>query len=123
LKLFETATSLDIDGWLRGLFSAGISGGASAVVGGFTVSGMDPKDYNFATAKFYILIGALFTTNAVVSIAKFLSQQPLPGLKQVEKTVQTITPATNDSPKVIETVKEIHVEPMDKASHSSQEKP
>lgn len=104
------ASNLDIDAWLRGLFSAGISGGASAVVGGFTVSGMDPHDYNFSQPKFYILVGALFATNAVVSIAKFLSTQPLPGVKEVEKTVQTITPATADAPKVIETVRETHTE-------------
>lgn len=107
---FSTASTLDYDAWLRGLFSAGISGGASAVVGGFTVSGMDPKDYNFAQVKFYILVCALFLTNAVVSIMKFLAAQPLPGMKQVEKTTQTITPATLDSPKVIETVKETHIE-------------
>jgi hypothetical protein len=107
---FTSIQNLDIDTWLRGLFSAGISGGASAVVGGFTVSGMDPEHYNFAAPKFYILVGALFATNAVVSMAKFLAAQPLPGIKQVEKTTQTIIPATAGSPKTIETVKETSVE-------------
>jgi hypothetical protein len=112
MNLFSVVQNLEIDSWLRGLFSAGISGGASAVVGGFTVSGMDPKDYNFSEPKFYILVGALFLTNAVVSMAKFLAAQPLPGIKQVEKTVQTIQPATADSPKIVETVKETHVETL-----------
>ncbi len=111
-SLLTAAGSLDIDGWLRGLFSAGISGGASAIVGGITVTGMDPAHYNFFQAKFYILVGALFISNAVVSMAKFLSGQPLPGLKQVEKTIQTTIPATADSPRIIETVREIHVEPI-----------
>ncbi len=113
IAALATAQRLDLNGWLRGLFSAGISGGASAVVGGFTVSGMDPKDYNFAQAKFYILVAALFATNAIVSMAKFLSMQPLPGMKQIESTVQTITPSPGAAPKVIETVKEIHLEPID----------
>ncbi len=114
MNLLTTATALDFEGWLRGLFSAGISGGASAIVGGITVSGMDSKDYNFYTPKFYVLIGALFLANAIVSMSKFLSAQPLPGLKQVETTVQTITPSTGTGGgKVIETVKETHVVPMD----------
>jgi hypothetical protein len=106
--------ALDVDGWVRGLFSAGISGGASAVTGGLVVSGMDPSHYNFQAGKFYILVGTLFAANAVVSMAKFLQGQPLPNMKQVEKTVQTITPATQDSPKVVETVKETSIEPVDK---------
>lgn len=112
MKLLTQASTLDFRNWIRGLLSAGISGGASAVVGGFTVSGMDPHDYNFAQAKFYILVGALFVTNAVVSIAKFLSAQPLPGVMQTETTTRTITPATAVSPKIVETVKETRVEPI-----------
>jgi hypothetical protein len=114
MGLIESAQNLDINTWLRGLLSAGISGGASAVVGGFTVSGMDPKDYNFSEPKFYILVGALFMTNAVVSVAKFLAAQPLPPVKQVEKTTQTITPATADTPKMVETIKETSIEPIAK---------
>lgn len=112
MNLIDTASNLDFDSWLRGLFSAGISGGASAVVGGFTVSGMDPKDYNFQQSKFYILVFALFATNAIVSIAKFLSAQPLPSMKQVEKTTQT-TVQPGQAPKVVETVKETSVEPKE----------
>ncbi len=74
-SILATANSPDIEGWLRGLASAGISGGASAIVGGITVTGMDPAHYNFFQAKFYILVGALFTANAIVSISKFLSTQ------------------------------------------------
>ena len=109
--IFSTAANLDFDGWLRGLFSAGISGGASAIVGGFTVSGMDPHDYNFSNAKFYILVGALFATNAIVSMAKFLAASPLPGVKEVTSTTQTVsTPGVPT--KIIETVQEKHVEPI-----------
>lgn len=110
--LITNASNLDFNSWLRGLFSAGISGGASAIVGGFTVSGMDPKDFNFSVAKFYILIGALFTTNAIVSMAKFLSTQPLPNIKEVTATRQITTPATLDTPKVVETITEKHIEAL-----------
>src|SRR5450755_4964088 len=111
--LLANASNLDFDGWLRGLFSAGISGGASAVVGGFTVSGMDPQHYNFQTGPFYVLVGALFATNAVVSIAKFLSASPIPTVKQVTVMTQTVTGSgTGNGSKVIETVKETHTEPM-----------
>jgi hypothetical protein len=111
MNLVDAGRNLDVDGWLRGLFSAGISGGASAVVGGFTVSGMDPKDYNFAQAKFYILVGALFATNAVVSIAKFLAAQPLPTMKTVATTTQ-ITEQANKPPIVVTRTTETHVEPI-----------
>ncbi len=109
--MLATASGLDFDGWLRGLFSAGISGGASAIVGGFTVSGMDPHDYNFSNAKFYILVGALFATNAIVSMAKFLAASPLPGVKEITTTKQTVTSDTAPT-KVIETVTEKHIEPV-----------
>lgn len=36
-----------------------------------------------------------------------------PNIKQVERSVQTITPATQDTPKTIETVTEKHIEPID----------
>lgn len=112
-QMLATMTALDFNGWLRGLFSAGISGGASAIVGGFTVSGMDPHDYNFSNAKFYILVGALFATNAIVSMAKFLAASPLPGIKEVTTTKQTVTSDTAPT-KVIETIQEKHVEPITK---------
>lgn len=112
--ILAKAQNLDVDAWLRGLFSAGISGGSSAVVGGVTLSGIDPANYNFYKSKFYVVVGILFATNAIVSIAKFLTNQPLPSMKQVEKTIQTITPATADSPKIVETVKTIITEPKDK---------
>jgi len=116
--ILDKVAALDIDGWLRGLFSAAISGGASAVVGGITISGIDPEHYSFYTAKFYIVVGILFATNAVVSMAKFLSATPLPGLKQVERTIEVTIPATKDSPKVVETTKETHVEPLNPADQT-----
>jgi hypothetical protein len=111
MSIATAASNLDLNGWLRGLFSAGISGGASAVVGGFTVSGMDPKDYNFAQSKFYILVGALFVTNAVVSVAKFLAAQPLPGVKEMTAMRQVVQ-QDGQATKIIDTTKEVHTEPI-----------
>ena len=107
--VWKCAAGLDVNGWLRGLFSAGISGGASAVVGGLTVSGMDPQHYNFQSKPFYILVGALFTANAIVSMAKFLSSQPLP-VREVVTTVQTTPPTRAGEAKVVTTVQETHTE-------------
>ena len=113
MALLAAMNDLDLDGWLRGLFSAGISGGASAITGGFVVGSLDPEHYNFAAGKFYILIGSLFLANAVVSMAKFLQGQPLPGVKQIEHTIQSTTPpARKGAPEVVETIKETRTEPM-----------
>lgn len=108
MKLLSTAATLDIDGWLRGLVGAGISGGASAVTGGLVVSGLDPNHYSFVASKFWILVGSLFMANAVVSMAKFLQGQPLPVLKTTERTVETTTSGAK-APVVIETVRETTV--------------
>jgi hypothetical protein len=106
---FLIMSTLDMDGWLRGLLSAGISGGASAITGGIVVSGLDPEHYSFQAGKFWILVGTLFMANAVVSMAKFLQSQPLPGVKTVTTSVAMVEPG---HPSVITTVAESHIEPM-----------
>ena len=110
MSFLTSANNLDLDGWLRGLVSAGISGGASALTGGLVVGATDPTHYNFSTSKFWTLTGFLFLANAMVSMAKFLQTQPIPGFKQIEiTTVQT----TKGNPAIVETVKETHVEPIE----------
>jgi hypothetical protein len=110
--IFTAASNLDIDGWLRGLFSAAISGGASAVSGAIVLPALDANDFNVYQWKFYVAIGALFTASALTSIMKFLAATPLPNVKQVSNTVQTIE-QPGAAPKTITTVKEVHVEPAD----------
>ncbi len=110
MGLLIAAGSLDLSGWIRGLMSAGISGGASAITGGIVVTGVDPQHYNFQAGKFWILVGTLFAVNAIVSMAKFLQAHPIPELKTVTTTVQTI--AVGNAPvKTVETVSETHQEP------------
>lgn len=109
MKLIDTASNLDVDGWVRGLLSAAISGGASAVTGGLVVTGMDPTTYNFQAGKFYILVGTLFAANAVVSMAKFLQTQPIPATKTVTTMVAT-TQAAGTMPVTTTVVSETHKE-------------
>jgi hypothetical protein len=116
MKLLNTMSALDIDGWLRGIIGGFISGGASAVTGSIVLPALDAKDFNVYTSKFYIAIGALFLANGIVSVTKFLSSQPLPLMKQVTTTTETVTgtvgggkvPATLVTKKIEET----HVEPI-----------
>ena len=112
MKLFAAASTLDIDGWIRGLLSAAISGGASAVTGGLGVSGMDPSHYNFQAGKFYILVCTLFAANAVVSMAKFLQSTPLPTVKIVTTTVE-VTEQGKAPPRTVTTIEEKKVVPVD----------
>jgi hypothetical protein len=112
MNVFSAASNLDFDGWFRGIFSAAISGGASAVSGAIVLPALDAKDFNVYQAKFYVAIGALFTASALTSIFKFLSATPLPGVKQVTTTVQTVAQEAKPT-KVITTVAETHIEAPD----------
>lgn len=108
-QLLFNLSNLDVSGWLRGLIGAGISGGASAVTSGFVVSVNDPDHYGFGSHKFYILVFSVFAASGVVSMAKFLSNTPLP----VEKTITTTTAVTKQGEKppiVTTTVAETHKE-------------
>jgi hypothetical protein len=109
MQLLDTASKLDISGWLRGLVGAGISGGASAIAGGLVVTGMDPEHYSFQAAKFWVLVGALFMANAIVSMAKFLQTTPLPVEKTVTVTKETVTEGKKP-PVITTTVAETHKE-------------
>ena len=109
MSLLSTAGNLDFDTWIRGLLSAGISGGASAVSSGFGSVVLDPKDFNPQTGKLYELMVVTFAFSAFISIAKFLQMNPLP-TKTVVTTVQT-TEQGFVPPKVVTTVEETHIEP------------
>jgi len=78
IRALTVANTLNIGAWVRGVLSAGISGGASAITGGLVVSGLEPENFNFHAGKFWELVGSLFMVNAVVSIGKFLQNHPLP---------------------------------------------
>jgi hypothetical protein len=113
IGILTAASQLDYAGWLRGLFSAGISSFSGAIASAFGPALVDPKDFNLQNPMLMIKTAAIGAAiSGIVSMAKFLSAQPLPAMKEVTKTVQTLTPATESEPKTLTTVKEVHVEPI-----------
>ncbi len=108
------ASRLDYAGWLRGLFSAGISSFSGAIASAFGPALVDPKDFNLQNPMLMMKTAAIGgAISGIVSMAKFLNAQPLPGVKEVTKTEQVITAATDTTPKVITTIQEKHTEPID----------
>ena len=110
--MLANAAQLDFMGWLRGLLSAGISSFAGAVSSAFGPALADPRDFNLDHPAMMFksaLVGAGLC--GIVSMAKFLSTSPLPAVKEITTTTQTVTGGTAP-PKVIETVQEKHVEPI-----------
>jgi uncharacterized membrane protein len=104
---------LDWSNWVKGIMSGFISGGASAVVSGFTVGLMDSKDYNFQNGKLWTLIVTLFIVNGVLGMMLYLTKSPLPGVKQITTTVQTTEIKTKPAATVVTTVEETHVEKLE----------
>jgi hypothetical protein len=99
VKLFAAAGTLDINGWVRGLMSAAISGGASAISSGTLAPALAPEQFNVYDRKLYILICGTFCFSALVSVMKFLQTHPIPDERIVEKetvktTIQPGTPTT-----------------------------
>ena len=60
--------------WLYGLLATGISAGASGV----TASVVAPESFNFTHAGL-VKLGTLCAVNALVAVAFYLKQSPLPG--------------------------------------------
>jgi hypothetical protein len=77
--------------WLVGLINAGISAGASAI----TVSIVDPENFNFSTGIYKL--GTVVGVTAIVSMAKYLVQNPLPGGTTVTTVTQTVTPEQTET--------------------------
>jgi hypothetical protein len=113
MKIFDVASNLDVAGWLRGLFGAGISGGSAAISSSFGVTLIDPAHWNLQNGKGKLLslMGITFTINAVVSMSKFLSAQPLPPMKTVTTTLETVM-GEKPGPVIINRVEETHSEPV-----------
>jgi len=59
-------------GWLLGLLSAGISGGASAI----TVVVVDPNNFNLQAGLKNL--ASVFVVQALIGMALYLKQSPLP---------------------------------------------
>ena len=82
ITAIQTASKLDWDGWLRGIFSALISGGAGAVAAGFGSVILDPnKDFStgpHGIRHLFELMAFCFAFSGVISLANFLHTNPIP---------------------------------------------
>ena len=91
-------------GWLYGLISGFIGGGASAVTAGVVLPGLDAKDFNFGGGihKLLFAMGAFFLVHGILVAMAYLAKSPLP---QVETTVTVATTTqAGVAPKVVTTV-------------------
>jgi len=103
--------NLNWDDWAKGLVAAFIGGGAGAFSAGLSAIIVDHNDFNIYTLKFWQLVFGTFVIGGLVPFFAYLHQKPIPDVKQVTTTVQTTTVGAA-TPKVVETVKETHVEPI-----------
>lgn len=105
---------LDWGDWVRGLASAFITGGASAVVTGFTVALSDPKDYSLGSDKFLHLVLNVFVASGLLGGMAFLRTKPIPDVKTVTTTVEkTVQQSVDPQITMKKTVQEVHQEPID----------
>lgn len=103
--------NLDFQDWIRGLVAAFIGGGASAFVSGI-VNMVNHPGESIWRSEFWGSVTSVFVLAGLVNMMMFLRTKPMPDMKQVEKTIQITTPAPGAPPKVVETVKETHEEPV-----------
>lgn len=75
MQMVMVASKLDWSGWIRGVIGALVSGGASSISAGFATTIADPG-HDVSLLK---LMGITFLFSGVVSMAKFLQTQPVPG--------------------------------------------
>jgi hypothetical protein len=98
--------------WLRGVVGGFIGGGAAAITSAGTLTALDPAYFANHPAGFvFTLMGTLFLTNGVIGAMLYLKQNPVPGVKEVTKTVETVD-QLDVPPKVTTTVQEKTTEPI-----------
>lgn len=69
-----------LEAWMKGMLAAGISGGANGIVTGFAAIGIDPSHFNLTAGLHHTLqiAGISATMSAILGVALFLRQSPLP---------------------------------------------
>ena len=84
---------LDWDKWIYGLVAAIVTGGASAVAGGFGASAIAPGQFNLAGGdpswNMLKLMALMFIVNGIAGAAAYLKQSPLPAIEATVTTTQT----------------------------------
>ena len=68
------------DIWVKGIAAAGIAGGANGVITGFAAVGIDPAHFNLQAGLHSTLAiaGVSALMSAIIGIAAYLKQSPLP---------------------------------------------
>lgn len=66
--------------WLRGILAAAIAGAANGIITGFAAVGIDPSHFNLQAGFHNTLeiAGASAVMSAVIGVAAYLKQSPLP---------------------------------------------
>jgi hypothetical protein len=66
--------------WMHGMMAAVISGGANGVITGFAAIGIDPSHFNLAAGFIHTLslAGVSSVMSAIIGVAAYLKQSPLP---------------------------------------------
>lgn len=72
------ASHLQWSGWLRGLVSAIIGGGSSAVTGAFVLPVADNEHLAMGSHAWWAAVVTLFLANAGLHGFAYLSKQPVP---------------------------------------------
>jgi hypothetical protein len=81
---------LDYKGWLYGLVSAVIGGGASAVSAAIGASWLAPDKFNLShPADIILLMLITFVVNGMLSMFLYLKQSPLPPIVEEVRAIKT----------------------------------
>ena len=82
MQAIGTARRLDVRGWIRGVISAVVSGGAGAAGGSLGAVMADPEHFAVNTGSglhgVLVVAGYAFAVSAIISLMKFLQTTPIP---------------------------------------------
>lgn len=100
--------TLDMEGWIRGIWAGGIQGGMTALMSAMAVSSTGDPYYAFGNAQSFSLMWKVFLFSAIQGAVSYLAKHPAP-----ERIVVTTTETVEKKPKAVvtTTVEETHVEP------------
>ena len=70
-----------VEMWVKGMLAAAIAGAANGVITGFAAAGIDPMHFNLQAGlgSTLAIAGASAVMSAIIGVAAYLKQSPLPG--------------------------------------------
>ena len=93
--------TLDLEGWVRGIWAGGIQGGMTALMSAMAVSSTGDPYYAFGNAQSFSLMWKVFLFSAIQGMVSYLAKHPAP-----ERVVVTTTQTAVEQPKgTVTTVK------------------